>query len=67
MAVNADNALIFSSDNDALWLGEYEVDFGNKITSLTQDLSGVTTLTNVGCCLLYTSCPSLPACGKPCG
>ena len=48
MAVNADNALIFSSDNDALWLGEYEVDFGKKITSLTQDLSGVTTLTNVG-------------------
>lgn len=48
MAVNADNALIFSSDNDALWLGGYEVDFDKKITSLTQDLSGVTTLTNVG-------------------
>ena len=48
MAVNADNALIFSSDNDALWLGDYVEKFGEKVTSLTQDLSGVTGLTNVG-------------------
>ena len=48
MAVNADNALIFSSDNDALWLGEYEVDFDKNIASLTKNLSEVSGLTNVG-------------------
>ncbi len=48
MPVNADNALIFSSDDDSLWLTDYKADFGTKITGLTQDLTTVQGLLNCG-------------------
>jgi hypothetical protein len=48
MAVNADNALIFSSDDDSLWLTDYDKDFATKVTGLTSDLTSVAGLTNVG-------------------
>jgi len=48
MAVNADNALIFSSDDDSLWLTDYDKDFATKVTGLTSDLTSVADLTNVG-------------------
>ena len=48
MAVNADNALIFSSDDDSLWLTDYDKDFATKVTGLTSDLTSVAGLTTVG-------------------
>lgn len=48
MAVNADNALIFSSDDDSLWLTDYDKDFATKVTGLTSALTSVAGLTNVG-------------------
>lgn len=48
MPVNADNALIFSSDDDSLWLTDYDKDFATKVTGLTTDLTTVSGLTNVG-------------------
>lgn len=48
MAVNADNALIFSSDDDSLWLADYDKTFATKVPGLTADLSTISGLTNVG-------------------
>lgn len=48
MAVNADNALIFSSDDDSLWLTDYDPSFATKVAGLTSALTSVAGLTNVG-------------------
>lgn len=48
MAVNADNALIFSSDDDSLWLTDYDKAFAAKVPGLTTDLATISGLTNCG-------------------
>lgn len=48
MAVNADNALIFSSDDDSLWLTDYDKTFATKVPGLTTDLATISGLTNCG-------------------
>lgn len=40
MGVNADNVLGFGSDNDSLYLGEYDKTIANKIKGLTTSIPG---------------------------